>query len=89
MAPFLIVITDTWIKLSRLNYLIYFQPQPAEERLTPSTGKFEGDILLTPEEEKEMKEADKNVGKRGVGRATYGYRWPGNKVYYKLSRSCE
>ena len=69
---------------------LYFQPQPAEEKLTPAAGKFEGDILLTPEEAKQIKEADENVGKRGGGlRRTKDFRWPENKVYYKLSSSCE
>ena len=58
--------------------------------MTPATGKFEGDILLTSEEEKEIEEADKNVGKRGGGLGTnYDFRWPGNKVYYRLNSRCE
>ena len=58
--------------------------------MTPAKGKFEGDILLTPEQKKKIKDADKNVEKRGVGLASsYFNRWPGNKVYYKLDLSCE
>ena len=53
--------------------------------MTPAEGKFEGDILLTPEEAKKIKEADEGIGKSGVGlRSGFGYRWPENKVYYKL-----
>ena len=29
--------------------------------MTPANGKFEGDILLTPEEEKAINDADKNI----------------------------
>ena len=70
--------------------MFYFQPQPAEETLTPADDKFEGDILLTPEEEKAINDADKNLGKRGGGlRASLNFRWPDNKVYYMLHSSCE
>ena len=46
---------------SRYKLLSFFQPQPAEEKLTPADDKFEGDILLTPEEEKAINDADKNI----------------------------
>ena len=62
------------------------QPQPVEEVITPPGGKFEGDILLTPELEKEIEEEDKGLNKRGGG-AVDKHTWPENKVYYRLHAS--